>query len=357
VTRATTWLVPFLALGWLIGGCDAGGFAAGEGPSLTTLSAWGEGLVARVEHGQAAVTVRFLRGAERPQAVKEAQPELGAYELDILVQDRRGHVFLVEFGGHGPADPAWLGLIQPPGPDLDLEELREDTALAGEAARLLEQEPKATLGFALAVRSLAALAEDAQREEPGDGANLLQPQAPPAGAGPGQLEPGDRESVGSALEWAHIQYYKHRISIRADWREWPLLLAPITYQHSATQLRVFRCVLVDYCESTAVLVIGTNNHGTAVTHVSMSQEDGCPREFTGSLVYEPLFQPYFFLDGGAAENAGGCYSDYGLSNGDHLCNDDSLVQYWMVKHARTEAFDFDTCHDDTNRLTAPDCTF
>ena len=361
-----------------------------EEARLTYLTVDEVGLTAEIVRGDARIEVDFLRGAARPEETVRAQPELGGHELDVMVRDRSGHAFLLEFGGHGPSNAEWLALIQPPEAELDDTQRQEDLALAREAALVLADAPDAVRHYGLAIDALALLAQDVPQRQadapvsisdlPGDGVGATAALAHGSddeletlqgavhdGGLPDPHDP-DHDDRDERLSWGSSEpactpgEYEHKIRIRAVTRlklipggafGMPGTWVPVMYEHSATRLRVYQ--YASDCSKTHAVTVNTNNHGESVMGDGMEDQYNCPRSFPDRTTYLPLLQPYDGSDEFADGDAGGCDTWYNPLPGFHVCNDDSLVQYWMVKYELTEVHDFDTCNDLTLRITSPDC--
>lgn len=318
--------------------------SAADGVRLSSVEASADRLTAvAVGPNGARVTIEFAKG--RPRAPEwRGDPALdSATEDDLIVSDRYGQVFLTEIAGDGTVDPAWAERIRTPPTRGDIATRYEDLSLALRAADLLERTPSAAGRFAFSIRSLRNIADDTLSD---DSFAPLTAQPPrPAGALP-PVAPGTTTApgVGRAAQTLASESYTHSVLIRWGSCCWGF------GQHSAAQLRVTNSR--NYVCST----VNSNNHGRSASDPTMATVSGCPRSFAGRSNYLPLFQPFLNQDTFSSGNAGGCGTSYGLTGGAHVCNDDSMVEYLLVRDNVTMLNAcYATCADGMLRNSAPGC--
>lgn len=114
-------------------------------------------------------------------------------------------------------------------------------------------------------------------------------------------------------------------------------------------------VLLEIRDSSGALAdsISTRNHGREATDPSLTLSSGCPRTFGGRTNRYPPMQPFILTDLASTGDAGGCNTPYGYSDYKHVCNDDTIAEFWNVKY--NAAAVYGTCSDTTLNYLAPSC--
>lgn len=353
--RSTLWafkLGTVLAMAALtVPGCTADTADAPDGAAfslkITALSA--ERLTATATEADAEVQLELLRGALRMNWHGDPAHD-GNYEGDSLVTDAQGRAFLTAFGGDTAVDSSWIDRIHQIQGDVDPEQRKANFTLAAKAGDSLAADPKVDFELRRLAGDVAYSARNTLVDWNTHGAPIGEPatptsdettlnEAPPTGDT--QRSP---DGVSLNRQSLAVATYVHQIYIRKASCCWSF------GEHSATRLRVFNS------SGTLLNDVKSNNHGRRVDDASMSTAEGCPRSWSGRSNQLPSFRPYQQWDTSVGGNAGGCatpYEDLPLTDGGHVCNDDSLAQYWNVKS--NAALTWSTCSDDTLRTNAPTC--
>jgi hypothetical protein len=290
-------------------------------------------MTATLENDDAFVVVMFKKGAPRPHEYHGDPNVDSPHEFDIAVQDRNGALSHLFIGGDELIDLNWIDVMSPPPPESTLEERHEDLLLALELLERLEESLALSRAYEWEIRGLRTSLQATLREVSFTGPQDL------------QLEPPQSGTLDEIL---------------------PPPSQVITYTH-VVQIRKGPCCW-DYGEHSAVLVhlydagnqyltsIETGNHGRQATHNSMSTAANCPKAYGGRANFAPTVQPYKATDTFWDGDAGGCNTPYGTTAAKHVCNDDSLAQFYNVKN-NSAAVSWLTCGDGLLRTVAPHCNY
>jgi predicted small secreted protein len=262
------------------------------------------------------ISFEARRVAARPLAL---QDETGGSEVDVRFLSANGEPFITEGGGH---DLAFDWQNRPGGePPLDAGQRALDFGLAAKVSDALT-------GRALSDPELARALINAGRY----GAELASAAAPVA------TSTGSSVLHTEAVVAMSSETYQHVATIRYANCCWSF------GQHSAISV-------ASYTTSAGALVSVTNasNHGRSASDPSLqaycSWRSGQRSNRTPTVFSYP--SDYFMAPGG------GCGSPYGLSSGQHVCNDDTLAE---VNSVKANAFaTWATCSDSYLRQWVPSC--
>lgn len=245
--------------------------------------------------------------------------------VDARFFDQNGRTFSMIVSGDGPIDPSWS--VDPPH--------------AGQAT------PRERSRHILLASQLALAGTKDLRPEPGSpalGANsfstpsweMLRRLSVSTGA-----NDNDRGTANmikrNDFSAANATTYTHEI--RAFWKPTALWVG----HHSATWTRQLTSSGGLYKQ------IITCNHG-ACANDNLSMREYCRRSYAGRTTdIASLLSPYTMQD----TYTGYCTTFYGLLSGQHVCNDDTLLQLTTIKNnARTP---MSVCYDATLAQLAPSC--
>jgi hypothetical protein len=352
--RSTLWAFK---LGTVLGmaalsaqGCAADTADEPEGAAfslkITALSA--ERLTATATEADAKVYIELLRGGLRVNWQGDPAHD-GNYEGDSLVTDAQGRAFLTAFGGDTAVDPSFIDRINKIQGDVDPDQRKLDLALAAKAGDRLAADPEVDFELRRLASDVGYSARNTLIDWNINGAPVGEPTTPTSDENRGDVpSAGDSRSAPNGVavtsQALAAATYVHQVYIRKGSCCWGF------GEHSATRLRVFNS------SGTLLNDVKSNNHGRRVDDESMSTAAGCPRSWSGRSNQLPPFQPYLAWDTPVGGNSGGCatpYNDLPLTDGGHVCNDDSLAQYSNVKN--NAALTWSTCSDSTLRTNAPTC--
>lgn len=247
--------------------------------------------------GEEGLTAHFevLVGSETPVGTRDW--DVPDHEVDVRFTDKNGAPFLMQIGGHTPMDPTWfddLNEIPPVGDRAGLLELVP--AAVSEALRM-----GASDDIVMALEGVALAARTSDPEAPSV-VEELNPVAPP------------------------LPTYTQRIyrKKKAAWN----LSSAVVGEHSAVYVYIY--------DSSGSLVGSyyTCNHGTCANSNSMNTYA------TNSFTTSGIVGNYM------------CSTSWGLLSGQHTCNDDTLMQYYVLSYNNT-APSSTTCSDSSLRRYAP----
>jgi hypothetical protein len=305
--------------------------------------------------GDAMATIIVSRGALREEGV-EGNPDIdGPYRFDLILRNRYGFPFLTS-GMHGvPTDPDLGTMSLVPNASFHKDEQRDDVVLITDALNQIASQQlgedfrwevrslQSLVGHAIAALEAVPASHDSAEtplEMPAEFRGIVETDAldeavvtPPSADGIGVV----RQALGST--------FTHKVYIKKG----PCFFCGDTGEHSAVLLDVY------YDGGSYIGSVSTQNHGREATDGSMSTAYNCPKTYTGRSVAFPNFQPYISTDYwlGIYGDAGGCGTSYGLTSGKHVCNDDSLAQYYNIKYNTTASWSF--CGDSSLAYWAPYC--
>lgn len=119
---------------------------------------------------------------------------------------------------------------------------------------------------------------------------------------------------------------KHYIEI---WRKSTAIIA----EHSGTVAKV-----LGY-DGNTYQIWSACNHGTCPGGGGMMKK--CTRTFLNRC--------------GFCQASPNCSTSFGYKSGQHVCNDDTYIQYYRIKYNVTPSKTSGTCSDSSLRMHAPDC--
>lgn len=234
-------------------------------------------------------------GAETP--LETRGPDVPTHEVDVRFTDENGAPFLMQIGGHQPMDPQWWADLNEIPPVGDREALLELVPAAADEAKR-RGSPEVVLQALEGARSAAS---------------QFDPEPPEL------IDRGDAAPP-PAASYTQKLYRKKK----AAWN----LSSSTLGEHSAVYVYVY--------SSSGALVSSyyTCNHGTCANSSSMSTYK------SGSYTTSGIVANYL------------CSTSWGLTSGTHTCNDDTLMQYYVLFYNTTSPTS-STCSDSSLRKTAP----
>lgn len=264
------------------------------------------GLVATVVSDAGPLTIETVVGAETPFGLWREDPERPRFEVDARVVDGVGCPILMQIGGGWPMDPAWYDDLALCEDGQGREHLLDLLPLAVEqlvSMDLPEPSLGAIAGMAAEPESLAlsGFVGDDTGFSVGDDPALFSSSVPTPGA--------YRHYV--------VRKKKGAFIFPSEWAE-----------HSAVR------VSIHTTSGSFVSSYWTCNHGTCANHPSMQR-----------YAYDPM------LSAAIIAPSEGCETDYGILSGQHVCNDDTYVQFRTIYYGAFACYL--TCGDSDLRLDAP----
>ncbi len=316
---------------------------AGERSSLS-VAATDDRLTASLERGEAFVVLEFLQGPERPPEWRRDPSVDSPHIFDTILLDRNGASLILQLGGDEFIEPQWVDLVVAPPDTSTLEERHEDILLGMELLDRLEAHAVAP-DFAWEIEGLRFTLEHALRDIASSRLNDLNPEPTPdlREAIPLLAEGATLPELARPPQAAAGDGFIHQIDIKTGECCWNYA------EHSAVIVTSFMPPHI------WLAMVVTGNHGRLATNPSLSSAPSCPKSWSGRDYLFPKFQPFEADDDAHEGEAGGCNTSYGVLAGRHVCNDDSLAQYYNVKY--DQAGNWETCSDGTLRKKAPNCSF
>jgi hypothetical protein len=325
-------------------------------PRVTQLEYDDMSFRATVERGASRVTIAVQRTGPRVEGFIR-DPEIDSpYESDVVVRNRYDFPFLRGFGGDAPSEDLEGSDSTEPPTDVNQEHQLEDLQLVVDAAEALRDNPEIGEEFRWELRDIQNMAAGALRHANDGLDGLIHPELTP-GTEEIQSESNGPISVissgteGEPLRSSHGDVSATEVYLGTTYNHvayitWANFIWPFGH-HSALWLFVYDA------NWNFLTAVSTRNHGREASDPSMATVSGCPGAWGGRSNYLPPLQPHIGSDTYNTGDAGGCGTSYGLGSGDHVCNDDSLAEYWHVKY--NAASSWVTCGDSTLRAYAPSC--
>lgn len=262
------------------------------------------------------IFVETRRGSRTPKAVRDTDPNAPQYEVDIRLLDENGVPFFVQVGGHGPIDSSWVSSFDPLlyGAEISTEQRNEKEARSqkafGNATRMIEALRVVKFRRNLVPEYKAIL-------------NIL--PIIESGKMITKLEEGNSKSSIGPL----VSSDKHLIEI---WKKGAFFGRNIWADHSGTVAKVI------FSGGGVYQIWSACNHGAC---------PGSDMSFKcASVFYDRV---------GFCQAPPMCSTQYGFSNGKHVCNDDTYIQYYRIKYNSDISTIGGTCSDSSLRTKAPDC--
>lgn len=264
-------------------------------PGITIYKASNGELRGSYRSGKNAVHFQTVRGENLVFGVNTIDPDAPAYSVSARILDQDGNPIAISFGGHDDRTSDWFNKVEGLG----------------------DSSPDLNTSFALAQEGVNALSQaiiDGFDEE---------------------IKVLKRRSVTAAP----INPSSEGIKTQAltTWRYW---------------IRMFRkdaWFNGNFADHSAVIVNETSPSGTIVNYVTCNHgtcADDASMQFLCQNVVYPAYQHVVSMLPCDA------VSSYGFFSGQHVCNDDTLVQYNLVVYNNN---DITTCTDSSLRLWAPGC--
>lgn len=236
-------------------------------------------------------------------------------ETDAMILDRNGVPFIVAIGGDAFIDPTWAATIaEGVGRPIDETSRPNDYELAVLLGRSLaasrERDSSGDRLELQAVRDLASSIDiNAIRAR-------LHPEPDIIG-----VDPYDHPDLltGGATSDAGPRYL-HYIAVYSGWVDWTFGIG----KHSATLTLVYNESWVP------IASYKRGNHGRYHNASGMSFFCDYLSGWRSNVI--PHITPHFSSDCYGATCGGGCSTSYGISDGKHVCNDDSHAEFGNVKY-------------------------
>lgn len=238
--------------------------------------------------------------------MKELNPSFPEYEIDLRLLDKNDFPFFIQVGGHGPANNEWASLL-----GIDFAKSRAENKVIAEES------------FSLAKKMAKSLEKIKFKDD-------FSPEYEAITAIKGILEANfEKEGLKKSSNSLSIKSVNHMIQI---WKKTAFFPGNIFGDHSGTVFRI-------YDNGVNYQIWSAANHGTAPGDPSMSLK--CNGWFTDRL--------------GFSEAPPMCATEYGFSSGQHVCNDDTYIQYQRIHDNVNPNTTSGTCSDNTLRRYAPSC--
>lgn len=286
--------------------------------------------------GDEKVTISIHRNGLRPSDAIRNPDTDSPYDSDILVRNRHGFPFVTS-GNHGlPYDPDTGKAISSEKPSSVVhQEQIEDLKFGMATVEQLRGQDISGKQYSWELRSLYYMLDSALKTAD-DMLDVDSSISAKAVTG---------ESVGVTRQ-AYTAPYTHKVWIKYI----PIFWTAWQGDHSAILLGIYDSL------GAFIAQVSTRNHGTEATDPSMYTAWTCPSTYSGRNVVFPAFQPFVNTDTALMGDAGGCNTPYDAiwpTTGGHVCNDDTLAQYWNIKYNQSGTYP--TCSDSTLRTSAPLC--
>ncbi|MFA6105809.1 MAG: hypothetical protein WC725_04450 [Patescibacteria group bacterium] len=282
-----------------LGGASAFKAVQNLNPGLTIYKASGGELRGSYRANNSAIHFQALRGENLVLGVNTVDPDAPAYAVSVRIIDQEGNPVAIAIGDSDERISAWQEKVEGLGTGSN-PDLSETFVLAQEATDVLSQ--TVTSGFDEEIKTLKRRSFTA---------------APVANA-PGQS---------SKMQ-----------ALSSTWRYW---------------LRMFRKDANfngNFADHSAVIVNVTKPDGTILNYVTCNHgtcaDDPSMQFRCQNTVYPASQRPFAILPCDSV-------SSYGFFSGQHVCNDDTLVQVNMVVYGNSS---LTTCTDSSLRLWAPSCS-
>lgn len=246
------------------------------------------------------IKLETYRG-EKIGIMKELNPSFPEYEIDVRLLDKNGFPFFIQVGGHGPANKDWVSPL-----GVDLTKSKEEVRVSAQES------------FALAKKMINSLEKIKFKDE-------FNPEYEAITGIKSILE----SSGGSGLAKTNSGTVTHIIEI---WKKQAFFPGDIIGDHSGTIFKIFDNFVVYQIWCAA-------NHGTAPGAPNMSLS--CSATFGNRQ--------------GLSEAPPMCATSFGIFSGQHICNDDTYIQYQRIRDNINPSTTGGTCSDNTFRRYAPSC--
>lgn len=356
--NATTRLIMgFLTCVLLGTGCTAP-MAVNTEPRLTHLEQTESSFVATVEHNASRITILVERSGPRAEGFTR-DPEIDSpFESDISIRNRYDYPFLRTFSGDVPAVLEDSNEANAAPSHISQDEQLEDLRLVIDATTILENHADIGERFRWELREVRNMAAGSLERALDASDGHIIPRSTPDAREIESETIGSISVINEGTEGATLRSSDSVSASRAYLGSTYIHVASIRWANCCWGFGQHSAVLVDVYTDTWMFVgtISTKNHGREANDSSMAVASGCPVAWGGRANVMPPLQPYVSTDTYDAGDAGGCGTPYDAippTTGGHVCNDDSLVEYWHVKYNASGSWA--TCGDSTLRDTAPSC--
>ncbi|MCX6763230.1 MAG: hypothetical protein NTZ97_00635 [Candidatus Moranbacteria bacterium] len=277
-------------------------------PGLQELTLNGQSIFGVFEFDGTRVFLETRRGEMISGARRIMDPTAPLFEIDLRISDENGFPFFIQTGGHGPIDEDWISPLEPfQDENIIVEQEASADNLLNCAAKMIEALSRIEFRSDLIPEHRAAM-------------NIL----PIIKSAMSADESSDEsyEDVQSSSSLAH--------SIEI-WRKNFLFTGNILGDHSGTIAKTI-------VNGSACQIWSACNHGTCP---GSGMAKKCSKTFTNRT--------------GFCQPPPMCSSAYGFLPGQHICNDDSYIQYYRIRNNANPNINGGTCSDNGLRQYAPDC--
>ncbi|MGZ5968321.1 MAG: hypothetical protein ACXWP4_11690 [Polyangiales bacterium] len=315
-------------------GTEQGAAARADGLTILEADAASGKLVAVFRKDGHEITYDMRLGPKMEVPNDSADPETPSYEIDAQILDEAGQPFYIQTGGDSFIDKTWHMPKEVKG----FDEARRvaDFGLARDAEQAWRG---ATLPTALAELRLAGMdIAKGLRNATDMKGKTTTPTVPAAPAEPTTDSPSLAPKVDS--------YYDSSVNIW-DYQRWKKPTLGDIFEHSAVTLRGWT--------SGYSLVFQRNscNHGACAQSTAMTSY--C--NYSGWLKDDGTHSRWFESETGTniITYSGGCNTPYGISLGDHVCNDDTILEIKAITTDDYQGKVFSTMCATYPSLYAPSC--
>ena len=282
------------------------------------------------------ISFETRRGIPTPQELREADPSIPPYEIDVRFLDDTGFAFLTIYGGHGAIDPSWMN-----GAEVSTGMSDERTLNNYATARAIITAIKGS-GFAKESNSVMDSTTSWAPER-----DILLNVAGPAledlsvirivDVGTPEIERPlpNRARMKVNTNAVSSDIYKWQVEVHRKTASFSFGLG----DHSATVSRSISS------QGVTQQTIITSNHGTAANlmNTSCTWTSTATRPKSLPAIGSTTDGSYYY-----------CRTAYGFTSGKHVCNDDTYIQAQTIRYKMGPA-SWVTCGDSSLRRYAPSC--
>ena len=257
-------------------------------------------------------TVETRRGNLISLPMRLKDPAAPLFEMDVRLLDDNGFAFLVQFGGHGPIDGSWDEESEAPKKIFSQSDIVKRQRLFLSAQKTLKS-----------LRNIQFKQEFFPEQQALDTiASFLETE----------IEAVETKNFADKLfakSNTEDTSYAHYIAI---WEKGAFFTGNIFGKHSGT-------IIISIFQEKVYQTWLSCNHGSCPCSSLMKKK--CEKIFFDRT--DPFHSPPM------------CETSYGFFPGQHVCNDDSFIQYYEVEKEDDYDTGGGTCADRGLRFNAPDC--
>ncbi len=281
---------------------------------IKEFSAQGNSLRGIFEVDGRSITIETRRGPLISWIMRMRDFTAPLFEIDVRLLDEDGFPFFVQFGGHGPIDGEWIS---------EAEFFQSEAKIISKQDAITNQQLFANARWAIvSLKSLKFKAEFAPEYDVLVGIlPLLETE-----------EKNSTENFNDELRMnssAVSSSDQHYIEIQ---KKSAFFIGNTFGEHSATLSKAIS-------KSKTYQIWSACNHGSCPGTSGMSKK--CSKTFSKRA--------------GFCSSPPMCSTMYGFFSGQHVCNDDSKIQYERIKNNANPSTSEGTCADSSLRINAPNC--